>query len=433
MYEDNKLLVALAEVKEKHVAYEDSIRQTIAYSLVALAYCRWGRWRNKKPLVSLLISPDCLYRLTFSKSADRPFGIDLKIEKTEEEIQMEFEIEQYVQNFIHDLQEIDQVKLLNHTDVDPVDWSPINLLSNEFPSSKPWNLARTPNLGFVFKTFGKVVQALQRKFAPSDTTFPNTPSDLPVVVKYLSALLDPRYQRTEEIISDIISKFPAAMAQIVVHPYIGILQLQLFHPLVVMHDMGETLYDLVYRGCSDFRSQWQRSPALRVDFCAKVGMSAINLVWHGQLCHNDIRLPNIALRSDGFALIDFDMARRRLQKQPDSAFSPPLQSDVQWRYYEREMCYSVAQIAVNVFILDASSLFQLSEVQKAICIWKVERSTSSSVDCAFEAWVRSKGAVVQFFINAVREASYPTVSSTVPPFPTGYRLHFQDVLRCMLS
>ncbi len=89
MYEDKQAILAHCEVKKKEVAYVDSIRQTVAHCLTALAYCRWGRWRNKEPLVSLLLSPDCLYRLTFSKSADKPFGIDLKIEKTDDEIQME--------------------------------------------------------------------------------------------------------------------------------------------------------------------------------------------------------------------------------------------------------------------------------------------------------------------------------------------------------
>jgi hypothetical protein len=252
-------------------------------------------------------------------------------------------------------------------------------------------------------------------------------------VKYLSALLDPRFRESVRTVNAIVNAFPDAMKQAnsVVHPYIGILWLQVHHPLVVMHDMGETLYDLVYRPGSGFRSKWQQSPALRADFCARVGMSALNLVRHAQLCHNDIRLPNMALRGESFALIDFDMARDKLQLQPDSAFYPPLRSDVPWRYDEGEMCYSVAQIAVNVFILDSPSLFQLSEVQTEVCIWKVERSISSKVDCGFEAWVRSKGGVLQTFIAAVREACYPTVPSA-PAFPIDYMLHFADVLRCML-
>jgi len=433
MYEDKQAILAHAEVKKKDFAYVDSIRQTVAYSLTALAYCRWGRWRNKAPLVSLLLSPDCLYRLTFSKSADKPFGIDLKIEKTDDEIQMEYEFAHFVENFLNDFHKIDDEMFLDHNDVDPLDWTPINIKSNEMPSLKPWILARSPNLGFVFKTAGNAVQSLQKMYAPSQDNFPNISSELPVVVKYLSALLDPGYRDTVATVNAIINKFPAAMNQThsVVHPYIGVLRMQVFHPLVVMYDMGETLYDLVYSPCSDFRSRWQQSPALRADFRAKVGFSAINLVRQAQLCHNDIRLPNIALRGDNFALIDFDMARESLRLQPDSAFSPPLQSDVQWPYDAGEMCYSVAQIAVNVFVLDAPTLFQLSEVQKAICIWKVERTISSNVDCAFEAWVRSKGGVLQNFIATVRQACYPTVTRA-PTFPTDHMMHFADVLRCML-
>ena len=96
------------------------------------------------------------------------------------------------------------------------------------------------------------------------------------------------------------------------------------------------------------------------------------------------------------------------------------------------MCYSVAQIALTVFMLDAPTLFQLSEVQKSVCIWKIERSSSSSVDCAFEAWVRSKESALQIFIKAVREACYPKVAMAQSTFPDDYMLHFAEVLRCML-
>jgi hypothetical protein len=192
-------------------------------------------------------------------------------------------------------------------------------------------------MGFVFKTAGNAVQTIQKKYAPAQDNFPNISSELPVV---MSALLDPGYRRAVATINAIINIFPAAMNQAhsVVHPYIGVLRIEVFHLLVVMYDMGKTLYDLVYSPCSDFRSRWRLSPALRADFCAKVGMSAINLVKHAQLCHNDIRLPNIALRGDNFALIDSDLVRESLQLQPDSAFSPPLQSDVRWPYDAGEMC-----------------------------------------------------------------------------------------------
>ncbi len=85
------------------------------------------------------------------------------------------------------------------------------------------------------------------------------PSELPVFVKHLSALLDSRYDDAVAAVNAIINAFSAATdpAHNVVHPYIGILRLQTLHPLVVMHDMGETLYDLVHRPCSAFRSRWR--------------------------------------------------------------------------------------------------------------------------------------------------------------------------------
>jgi serine/threonine protein kinase len=309
----------------------------------------------------------------------------------------------------------------------------MNLKSEELLLTEPWRLTRSPNLGFVFKTNGSAIEALKRKYDPFQPSCPNLSSELPVVVKYLSALLDPRYIETLATVNAMLEilKYSATdLAENVVHPYMGVLELQALNMLVVMHDMGETLYDLVYTACSEFRSRWQKSPALRANFFTRVGMSALNLVWRCKLCHNDIRLPNIALRGDSFALIDFDMARASLQLQPNSAFSPPLQ--LQYRVQEGALCYSVAQIAVNVFILDAPSLLQLSDVQEATCIWKPERTKSSHVDCAFEDWVINKGSVLQSFIACVREACYPTSSSRVSTFPPDYKLYFEEVLRCML-
>ena len=48
---------------------------------------------------------------------------------------------------------------------------------------------------------------------------------------------------------------------------------------------------------------------MRAAFREDVGLTALNLVVECELCHNDIRLPNIAFREGRFCLLDFDMAR----------------------------------------------------------------------------------------------------------------------------
>jgi hypothetical protein len=110
-------------------------------------------------------------------------------------------------------------------------------------------------------------------------------------------------------------------------------------------------------------------------------MSALNLVEKVGLCHNDIRLPNIAVR-DGRCLINFDLSSfSTVLLQSRSAFSPQLSvTAVIWREGEMQMCYSVAQIAVNVFILDAPMQLSISDVTKAVSIWSEKRNKASSVD-----------------------------------------------------
>ncbi len=92
------------------------------------------------------------------------------------------------------------------------------------------------------------------------------------------------------------------------NPYIGIFSLTPNNPMVVMHDAGDSLYDLVYCPDSNYRLEWQRSFTLRSAFFTQVGLSALNLVDSVKLCHNDIRLPNIAVRNGRFCLIDFDFS-----------------------------------------------------------------------------------------------------------------------------
>ena len=104
----------------------------------------------------------------------------------------------------------------------------------------------------------------------------------------------------------------------------------------------------------------------RAAFLTQVGLSALNLVDKVSLCHYDIRLPNIAVRNGRFCLVDFDFVHPSVLFQQRSAFSPPLKTGAtRWRTFEMEMCYSVSQIAVNVFILCAPTQFNFDDVKSA--------------------------------------------------------------------
>ena len=218
------------------------------------------------------------------------------------------------------------------------------------------------------------------------------------------------------------------------HPYLGVGTLY-NHPFFVMRDMGTTLHDLVYGAGSDFRARWRASPAMREAFLEDVGLTALNLVVECEVCHNDIRLPNIAFQEGRFCLLDFDMACKSPQFLENSAFSPKMTA-AKWMSPPAElMAYSVAQIAVNVFVLDSAGGSDAGEAPvPASCIWSTKQN-GSAVDVAFERWAAAKGAGVFDFLSAVRDAclsrSTGRLLRLVPP--THCRDYFARVLRDMLA
>mmetsp|Transcript_60130 Transcript_60130/g.125804 ORF Transcript_60130/g.125804 Transcript_60130/m.125804 type:complete len:516 (-) Transcript_60130:606-2153(-) len=508
MLEDERALVGLIEGKNVELL-SNALRQTVAYSVCPLAYSRWGRWRNKEPLVSLLVSPKRLYRLTFSKSSGSPFGIELKIEKTDDKDQMEYELYEYVMKYTEDFHKAAAEGLIDHDSVNPFDWTPMNLKMEDLPpfdaNSDRWRKPQISKNGFLFRTSSDAVEKLRAKYEVLN--FPCLASGIPVIVKYLSAVLNCNYEHSENSLNALMKyseqkrkfmadlaaakkvsrkrtakyveryrrlkkQFPQAIlcdhdqesiseaedetlgtgagteqevesdtqpimttmsyAEDVVHPYLGILTLTPEHPMVVMHDAGDSLYDLVYCSNSEYRLEWQRSPEWRAAFLDQVGLSALNLVDNVRLCHNDIRLPNIAVRNGKFSLIDFDISSASIIFQRKSAFSPPLKS-ANLRSCEREMCYSVAQIAVNVFILSAPTLFSMGEVTAAESIWSEVRNEASQVDTQFQEWVDTKGGLLLDFISIVRAACNPKRGSfPVRRFPADFNRYFVDVLRKML-
>ena len=223
---------------------------------------------------------------------------------------------------------------------------------------------------------------------------------------------------------------------VIKHPYLFKCNLE-FHPVLVMRNMGASLHDLVYGAGSDFCARWRASPAMREAFREDVGLTALNLVVECELCHNDIRLPNIAFRDGRFCLLDFDMAREDMQLQQHSAFSPQMDAAFKWESKaERMMCYSVAQIAANVFVLDTPEGSVAGKGLAASSMWSTARD-GSKLDAAFERWAISKGEPVPHFVSAVREACQPCAPGPLVgrrfTFPADRRGHFARVLRGMLA
>ena len=103
---------------------------------------------------------------------------------------------------------------------------------------------------------------------------------------------------------------------------------------------------------------------------------------------------------------------------------------MKWNPVETAMCYSVAQIAVNVFILSTPTRFSFGDITAAQSLWSDVRDEASPIDKEFQAWVDNKGGPLSNFVAAVRAACSPT--ERVPQFPDNFKSYFVDVMRRML-
>ena len=196
MYEDEGAVLGIIEAKVNGNLRHD-IQQTAAYALCPLAYSRWGRWGNAQPLVALLLTPRCLYRLTFAKSNVSAFGIYMTIKYTDDVDQMEFELYNYIQKYIDDFHHVKDRKFKDHLYVNPLDWTPMNLQLADLPpypsNLTRWQVPCMSKYGFLFRTSSDAVTALQAKHV-SKARFPSLRAGKAVYVKYLSALLDYCYE-----------------------------------------------------------------------------------------------------------------------------------------------------------------------------------------------------------------------------------------------
>eukprot|EP00291_Cryptomonas_curvata_P023470 CAMPEP_0172169808 /NCGR_PEP_ID=MMETSP1050-20130122/10912_1 /TAXON_ID=233186 /ORGANISM="Cryptomonas curvata, Strain CCAP979/52" /LENGTH=488 /DNA_ID=CAMNT_0012840909 /DNA_START=802 /DNA_END=2268 /DNA_ORIENTATION=+ len=456
--ECGRLVFKVEEAKksEHGITSQDTItnlQQLAGYLFSAIAFSVWGVLKSKKPIVGLLVYPSAIYRLSFWKPEDSvevPLGLYHKVEYTEEPLMMGWFLEQFVQDFEADYVLAKQMESkLDFEHVDPVDWTCVNLKFGTHLC-----LSSQSNLGFLFESSGEQLMNFmdccsKRKLKSQLFRCEEIPKDEKLVVKYLSALLvSPpalnyapvaRLVEAHEKAALVHEKAalvhekaalqellaaPGRPAEIkaatqsastgpspsqfcygIKHPYIAVVIFAAVHPFLIMRDVGTTLNVMIAR--SDFLAKWKTSTDFRLKFQDDVGLSALNLVEELMLCHNDIRLPNIAVKDDAFCLIDFDNSRSDVP-------SDARQSRILLRYPglaspERNMMYTVGQIAMIVFALDTDTqAAELNDVRVHWLISNPSRPTSKQqrILARFDAWVKSKGKLMEivFFKTALPPA-----------------------------
>ena len=97
------------------------------------------------------------------------------------------------------------------------------------------------------------------------------------------------------------------------------------------------------------------------------------------------------------------------------------------------MTFSVAQIALTVFLLSGPKVLDLGTVTESVSIWTQERC-ASEVDTEFERWVQGRGGRVLEFISACRGATpWPSALASDTALAGDGRIYLSDVLQEMLQ
>ena len=360
-----------------------AIYQAVCYSLLTLTYSLWGALKKWKvdEISSLVVFPKRLYRLKFQK-LDEPFGISLAIEHTADEPTMNHVLDEYV----------DQCKLMecklasdeSHAlaEIDPRDWSPVNHDFEAGVSNKFFETTKH-NLGLLFRSKVSTVKDFAKnRHNRALFCLQYPPDDQQVLVKYLCPLLDLDFassissidsiikhtrekQHVNHAFKDAVNLIKAFLPRasedgaisralerhtqdtlsdvcLIKHPYIGRITYGInssLHSILVMVDSGPTLATMMRD--ERFMIGWSES-SFREAFLTDVGYSALNLE-ELELCHNDIRPPNITVQGGRFCLIDFDNSRQ----SPAFGDSPVL--DTLTDEGDRRMMFSVAQIGLVVY------------------------------------------------------------------------------------
>ena len=489
-------LIEFKKGLESPAELDSAVKQTVCNMLGPLAFSRWGIWKRRKPLVALIVCFDSLFRLTLSRPAEEPFGFKLKVEKTKNVKMIEWVLHTYVMSYAQDFHTLSTSKLKRgkvsplswipiNMDFGGFKWEPIarpnlgflfktsreavfdllNRYNTSFPLPRremplivkylssllyiPYLSCRNP-IQKMLDAASKKGESARRKEAERKLialqAFLAVEPILPQKAEGSGSMdsesdpsmgpeLDPTPDSTPPVIRvDQAQSNSHSNILGIRHPYLGVLYLDNYelHPLLVMRDVGTSLTDLLMLRGSSIRTQWQRSEDMRAAFFSQVGLSAINLVQQTDLCHNDIRPPNIAVQDGSFCLIDFDLASENIMcHQRQTAFSPYLKAEWNWVPRQRKLCFSIAQVAVCVFML--SSLHGMDEVAAACSIWNEKRDPASRVDVEFEDWAKSCGEPFLGFVKSVRRACCAMPQRSVSLFPRDIAPHLVRVLRCMLQ
>lgn len=463
---ESSILLGVMELKNKITdddQFKEAVHQVVCYMVSALVYSQWGVLQTRAPLVALLVASNCVYRVTLSRTKEKATGFMKTIDKAKDVASMEWILSDYIERCISDMKVTSRTPHSKSQVVNPFDWAPLNFGSSEWISTPDYNF------GFLFNTSSDEVIRVKEHYH-LEWDFGTLLPGANVIVKHVNSILDVDFELGLESIMLILlaeardvekaradtekARADAAEAELALlkgknpppsalghepdgspkhapsnvknvfgikHPYLAIIRCSA-GPLFVMKDVGAPLSTVMQS--TEFRQRWAQSASLRGAFFSEIGLSALNLVNKVGRCHNDIRPPNIAFDGESFCLIDFDFSRTKISSNKESAFNPSLLC--QLNSHEEMMCFSVAQIALTVFMLSGSKVFDLGAVTNAVSIWKRERGTSD-VDVEFEGWVQGKGGLLLDFVSAVRGAS--SWPSTVGKNSKKY---FTDVLSQML-
>jgi hypothetical protein len=171
------------------------------------------------------------------------------------------------------------------------------------------------NLGFLFQS--KVSTVKQFEGMCRKKIYGEYPLEGFVFVKYLSAILHPRYDDCIGKLIGLLNEnaiqiFKLALSQVqstdsedgvlrtggggIKHPYIAFLKYDSFHTVFVMADMGDNLLELIETSPVAFRNSWVERLSLLTSFRNDVVQSTLNMVQYFFFCHNDICSPNIAMQ-----------------------------------------------------------------------------------------------------------------------------------------
>jgi serine/threonine protein kinase len=441
-----QLVVAIHEAKKAAAGiYSNStikdIEQLAAYMFSVLAFSHWGvgQKNGNEPISGLLLYPTAIYRLSIWKptEADQcPFGLMYKIERTTDPLMMGWVFETYLEKYEADYRRLKRLTL-NFTNVNPMLWTPINC-----NLGMPLRDASKTNLGFLFKSTPEILKHLIQ----------HTPRNLvmhfcvrlediapgeDLIVKYLSALLvvppkcdniiqliiaantaqllkrkDAELKRKDAEIAALKAGVPFSSDICpadddggsgfgIKHPYLGVIMFDQKHPLIVMRNVGTSIWDEMKD--NNLQLKWRNNPQLRRVFAKDIGESALNLVDTLHMCHNDIRPPNIMISANGdsFCLIDFDMSANEVIRT-----NAPVMKHFDVKSSDSALrMFSVVQIALVVFELDSNPT---DDDFLAVCNFWLDAKPGAKKHNPpiFSNWVKSKGPLV--------EAIFSDVQPTVP-------------------